>query len=67
MQKQNDKNDKIEVIFKDYEEVNLNKKGFSVTFKDQKTAYEAFLAFTNALKTIDEDKGKEVLGFDEEK
>ncbi len=55
-------NNSIEVIFKDYEEVNLNKKGFSVTFKDANSAFEAFRAFTQVLDKIDKEKGKDILG-----
>ena len=55
----------IEVIFKDYEEVNLNKKGFSIIFKDSKSALEAFKSFTAALEKIDKERGKESLNFEE--
>ncbi len=53
---------KIKEIFKDYEEVNLNRKGFSITFKDSASAIEAFKALTAELAKIDKEKGDGVLG-----
>ena len=44
----------LKEIFRDYEEIHLNKTGFTVTFAKGTDVFEVFKKLTNILEKIDE-------------
>ena len=45
--------DSLKEIFKDYEEIHLNKTGFTVTFQKGTDVFDVFKRLTNLLEKID--------------